>query len=98
MHGAIGGSGGGGGDAGGAGGGGGDGGDAGGAGGAHGPWLTAAQVAGQIDEIGTVGAASREAKTWLILSRTLAAHQLEPSSPPRQFVKAYVQVQVPPQC
>ena len=85
MHGAIGGSGGG-------------GGDAGGAGGAHGPWLTAAQVAGQIDEIGTVGAASGEAKTWLILSRTLAAHQLEPSSPPPQFVKAYVQVQVPPQC
>ena len=85
MHGAIGGSGGG-------------GGDAGGAGGAHGPWLTAAHVAGQIDEIGTVGAASYEAKTWLILSRTLAAHQLEPSSPPRQFVKAYEQVQVPPQC
>ena len=85
MHGAIGGSGGG-------------GGDAGGAGGAHGPWLTAAQVAGQIDEIGTVGAASYEAKRWPIRSRTLAAHQLEPPSPPRQFVKAYEQVQVPPQC
>ena len=85
MHGAIGGSGGG-------------GGDAGGAGGAHGPWLTAAHVAGQIDEIGTVGAASREAKRWLMRSRTIAAHQLEPSSPTRQFVKAYEQVQVPPQC
>ena len=85
MHGAIGGSGGG-------------GGDAGGAGDAHGPWLTAAHVTGQIDEIGTVGAASREAKRWLILSRTIAAHQLEPSSPPPQFVKTYVQVQVPPHC
>ena len=84
MHGAIGGSGGG-------------GGDAGGAGGAHGPWLTAAHVAGQIDEIGTVGAASDEAKTWPIRSRTLCAHQVDGSSPRRQFVKATVQVQVPGQ-
>ena len=42
------------------------------------------EQAGQIDEIGNVGAASYEAKTWLMRSRTLCAHQLDGPSAPRQ--------------
>ena len=59
VHGAIGGSGGG-------------GGAVGGAGAAHGPWLKAAHVAGQMEEMGTVGAALG-GKRWPMRLPTVVA-------------------------
>ena len=55
------------------------------AGGAHGPWLWPAHVAGQIVEMGTLGAAPYDAKMWLMRLRTLCEHHVEPSEPPRQY-------------